>query len=83
MVKRGKVIVICEVKTRSSDRYGEPVEAVTPAKVRRLRRLAGEWLSEARANGELAGGAMDVRFDVAAVTVKDGETIVEVLEGVC
>jgi putative endonuclease len=39
------VFVICEVKTRSSIRYGTPVEAVGRAKLRRLRRLAVLWLN--------------------------------------
>jgi len=37
-------LVVCEVKTRTSDRFGVPVECVTPAKLARLRRLAGAWL---------------------------------------
>ena len=38
-------VVFVEVKTRTSDRFGGLAEAVTPAKVRRLRRLAGLWLA--------------------------------------
>jgi len=41
----GRTLVICEVKTRSDDRYGGPIEAITPQKLLRLRRLAGEWVS--------------------------------------
>ncbi|KUI42559.1 hypothetical protein AU197_15890 [Mycobacterium sp. IS-1590] len=37
--------VFVEVKTRTSERFGGVVEAVTPQKVRRLRRLAGLWLA--------------------------------------
>lgn len=39
------VVVFVEVKTRTSDRFGGVEEAVTPQKVRRLRRLAGLWLA--------------------------------------
>jgi putative endonuclease len=39
------VLVVCEVKTRSSLRYGDPLEAVTPAKASRLRNLAARWVA--------------------------------------
>jgi putative endonuclease len=38
-------VLFVEVKTRTSDRFGGLAQAVTPAKVRRLRRLAGLWLA--------------------------------------
>lgn len=38
-------IVFVEVKTRSGDAFGGVEQAVTPQKVRRIRRLAGVWLS--------------------------------------
>lgn len=44
VVREGGAIVVCEVKTRSGDGYGTPLDAVTPAKAARLRRLAREWL---------------------------------------
>ncbi len=56
------VLVVCEVKTRSSVSHGHPLEAVTPAKQRRLRRLAAAFL---RTQG---GRFHHVRFDVVAVT---------------
>ena len=37
-------VVICEVKTRRSLAFGEPVEAVTRAKAARLRRLAAAYV---------------------------------------
>ena len=41
-------VVFVEVKTRTSDRFGGVEQAVTPAKVRRLRRLTGLWLAQQR-----------------------------------
>ncbi|RAU89675.1 YraN family protein [Mycobacterium colombiense] len=38
-------VVFVEVKTRTGDGYGGLAHAVTPRKVRRLRRLAGLWLA--------------------------------------
>jgi putative endonuclease len=40
----GRVLVICEVKTRSDVRFGTPLEAITRQKAWRLRRLAALWL---------------------------------------
>lgn len=72
VVARDGELVFCEVKTRSSDRFGTPAEAVTPAKQRRLRVLAARFLAAAEgAEGAGAGSARagrGIRFDVAAVT---------------
>jgi len=40
-----RTVVFVEVKTRTSDQFGGVEQAVTPDKVRRLRRLAGLWLA--------------------------------------
>ena len=53
--------MFCEVKTRTSRRYGNPFEAVTAAKQRRIRGLAVQWL---RSNNVRC---KRLRFDVAAV----------------
>jgi putative endonuclease len=58
----GEDIVFCEVKTRRGSGFGPPAEAVGPAKVRRLRRLAARWLAESRMS------AHEVRFDVVSVS---------------
>ena len=39
-----RTVVFVEVKTRTGDGFGGLAEAVTPQKVRRLRRLAAVWL---------------------------------------
>lgn len=56
-------VVFVEVKTRSGDGFGGLAEAVTPRKVRRLRRLAAVWLA-----GQQSGWAQ-VRIDVIGVRV--------------
>ena len=62
VVRDGSTIVFCEVKTRSSLRYGSPFEAVDHTRRRRLRAAASLWLRECGPSG-----AHDVRFDVAGV----------------
>jgi putative endonuclease len=72
------VVVICEVKTRSSARFGRPEEAVTPVKQRRLRRLSARWLSQQRPHGT---PTRSVRFDVAAVWDDGaGDLVVDVFQ---
>ena len=53
-----RVFVAVEVKTRSSAGYGTPAEAVGRVKLRRLRRLAVEWLN-----------AHGIRFDQVRIDV--------------
>lgn len=58
-----RTAVFVEVKTRTSDQFGGVEQAVTPGKVRRLRRLAGLWL--AGQDGSWAA----VRIDVIGVRI--------------
>lgn len=46
VARDGEEVVVCEVKTRSSTRYGTPAEAITPAKATRLHRLGQLWLRD-------------------------------------
>ena len=71
IVRTGRTFVFCEVKCRTSDAFGMPVEAVTRDKQARVRRLAARWLEDAPVP------AREIRFDVASVM----DNVVEVLEG--
>ncbi|MEV4638525.1 YraN family protein [Actinoplanes sp. NPDC049548] len=62
ILRDGDDLVFCEVKTRRSETYGAPAEALSRAKVQRLRRLAARWLAENTVRPR------EVRFDVVAVT---------------
>ena len=46
VARDGDELVVCEVKTRRGTGFGTPLEAVTPSKAARLRRLAARWLAE-------------------------------------
>lgn len=69
VLARGRLVVFCEVKTRTSDAFGTPAEAVTRAKQLRLRRLALRWIDEAG----VRPGAL--RFDVVGVVGNDVDVI--------
>jgi len=71
VVRRGRTIVFCEVKTRGSDAFGLPVEAVSRSKRQRVRVLAAKWLDDSPVRPK------EIRFDVAAIL--QGE--IEVYEG--
>lgn len=66
VARDGGWVVVCEVKTRRSAGFGEPVEAVTFAKAMRLRRLAAAWMAahDVRAEG--------VRIDVVGILARPG-----------
>ncbi|HUY85491.1 MAG TPA: YraN family protein [Acidimicrobiales bacterium] len=84
IVRKGRLYVFCEVKARSSDRFGTPAEAVTASKRSKIRHLAARWLAE-----DSPGPAREIRFDVAAIMMgKVGhgdpgglDVTVEVIEG--
>ena len=68
VVRRGSLLVFCEIKTRRTDRWGAHCEAVAWRKQQRLRRLAARWMRERRP------GALQLRFDVVSVVLSDGSS---------
>ncbi|MBX3193711.1 MAG: YraN family protein [Schumannella sp.] len=60
VLQDGDEVVFVEVKTRSSEAFGHPLEAITPAKLARLRRLARAWT-------EAHPGTRRIRIDAVAV----------------
>lgn len=71
------VCVVCEVKTRRGLGYGDPLEALTRAKVSRLRRLTAEWL---HAQDDPVGV---VRLDAIGVLLRaDGTALVSHVRGI-
>ena len=72
-----RMLVVCEVKTRSECRFGTPLEAITRQKLRRLRRLAVRWV--------VAHGVIfdEIRVDVVGVLrAPSGEFTIEHVRGV-
>jgi putative endonuclease len=74
--KDGEVVFV-EVKTRTSVAFGHPLEAITTAKLARLRRLAGAWR---QAHPDVRAA---VRIDaIAIIAPTHGLVEIEHLEGV-
>ena len=77
VLRDGAVLVVCEVKTRSSVACGTPHEAVGPAKLDRLRRLAVRWMTDRGVR------VPDVRVDLVAVLQpRRGPAVVEHVRGI-
>lgn len=66
VLRKGKTIVLVEVKTRTGRRYGEAWESVTYAKQARIRKVA-QWYAKEQAVFEHS-----FRFDVFAVEIRNG-----------
>lgn len=67
---QGRVLVVVEVKTRRSDAFGHPLEAIDQRKGARLWRLAAAWI--AAHPGEARGRRL--RLDAIAITGADPAT---------
>ena len=65
----GEILAFVEVKTRTSDRYGRPIDAVTMDKRYLISRGAMEWLRLL----DRPQGTVNYRFDVMEVMLADGE----------
>ncbi len=77
VLRERDVLVVCEVKTRTSHRCGTPHEAVTADKLDRLQRLGQAWM---RAHEVVVD---DVRVDLVAVLRPPrGAAVVDHVRGV-
>lgn len=77
VLRDGTTLVICEVKTRSSTAFGDPLEAVGEVKAARLRRLAARWVRAHDVHPD------DIRIDIVGVLrPRSGAARVEHVPGV-
>lgn len=63
VLRRGRRLLVCEVKAKGGEEYGHPFEMVTEEKARRIRHAAEAWLA---ARPELR----DVEVALEAVAVR-------------
>lgn len=73
---RGDDLVFFEVKTRTSQTFGHPVEALSAAKISRMRVVAGQWLA---AHRNVRGR---IRLDLIAILRERGRLEIEHVEAV-
>jgi putative endonuclease len=61
-----RTLVFCEVKCRTGLGFGGPLEAITYAKLRKLRQLTAQWLVSEQVHAD------DVRIDAIGVVLLPG-----------
>ena len=73
IAKDGECLVIVEVKTRQTDKYGDPDMAVTRQKQWRLISAANAYVFQNKID-------IDTRFDIISIVFHDDEPIIEHIE---
>ena len=77
VLRDDRVLVVCEVKTRTSYLCGTPHEAITDAKLARLQRLGQAWMRVHKVIAE------DTRVDLVAVLrPAKGSAVVDHVRGI-
>ena len=78
VARRGRLVVVCEVRARQSAGVVHPAETIVGRKLERVRRATAKWLREARL------GKVRVRIDAAAVIFDgpEGEPRIDYYENV-
>lgn len=73
----GGTLVFVEVKTRSTNFSGHPLQAITPRKLSTIRKVAAGWCAAHRVSNT------QVRFDAVSVVIASGRLSFEHLLQVC
>jgi putative endonuclease len=66
VARDGETLVFVEVKTRQNYKFGDPLEGITPGKVRQIRRIAEGYLFKKQIH------EAECRFDVIGVMAEKG-----------
>ncbi|MFT6869806.1 MAG: putative endonuclease [Paraglaciecola sp.] len=73
IAQKNNVLVVVEVKTRSSDYFGDPQDFITPKKIKLLLSAIDYYVVQRDLN-------VEVRFDIIAILLQKNETKIEHLE---
>ena len=72
--KRDNFLVVVEVKTRQTQVYGQPFEAVTRSKQRQIIKVTNQYIKENQID-------LEVRFDVVSIIKNQFQTKIDHIEG--
>jgi putative endonuclease len=75
IARKRQLLVFCEVRARSHDRFMAPAQSIDARKVARVRQAAAQWLKSAKLR------TTDIRFDAAAVVFDEPEPRLTYYEG--
>jgi len=75
IVERDGLVAFVEVKSRTGDAFGDPVEAVHRRKQRSLTRSAQAWIDRHGRSGE------SYRFDVVGILLREKQVLVRHVPG--
>jgi putative endonuclease len=73
IAQKENILAVVEVKTRSTDYFGDPQDAVNPKKIRRLVSAIDYYVIDKDLE-------VEVRFDIIAIIHKNNKTKIEHLE---
>ncbi|MFY8096973.1 MAG: YraN family protein [Flavobacterium sp.] len=73
IARKGEVLAVVEVKTRSSLEFGLPQDFVKPKKIKLLVKAVNEYVT-------LYDLDLEIRFDIISVHIENGVTQIEHLE---
>lgn len=77
VARRGELVVFCEVRARTDDRWVAPHQTIDRRKIGRIRAGAAGWLRE-----HSPAGPVSIRLDVASVVIAEGhDARVDYFEG--
>lgn len=73
IVQKGEVLAAVEVKTRSTNEFGDPQDFVNQKKIRLLTKAVNEYVESRDLD-------VEVRFDIVAITINEKQLEIEHLK---
>ncbi len=70
VAKKNNLLIVVEVKTRSSDYFGQPKDAITTAKIKRIVQATNDYIQQFEID-------LDIRFDVISIIKNNKEFSIE------
>ena len=67
IANKNNIMIFLEVKTRTSDLYGKPIESIGINKVNRIRKISNIYMARSEIFQHF-----DIRFDVISIFIKRG-----------